>query len=294
MWVASNWKEFKVLDAGEGEKLEQWGEFILRRPDPQAIWNKKSDLWDKADAFYHRSKSGGGFWEYKNKVSDFWEISYENLKFIIKPTNFKHTGLFPEQAVNWEWIIEKIKNYKLKIKSESQNFKVLNLFAYTGGATVAALSAGAEVVHVDASKGMIEIAKENVEISDLLDKKVRFFQDDVVKFVQREIRRGNKYNGIIMDPPSFGRGTSGEVWEIEKSLNELVELCKQLLHPEASFFLVNSYANDISRYSIENILKTHLLEEFEGKVTSDELGLPIESRKDLFLPCGVSIRWENN
>ncbi|MEP7103749.1 MAG: class I SAM-dependent methyltransferase [Candidatus Dojkabacteria bacterium] len=287
MWVADKWQDFKVLDAGEGEKLEQWGKYILRRPDPQAIWNKKSNLWDKADAFYHRNKSGGGFWENINKIPDFWEISYDNLKFNIKPTSFKHTGLFPEQAVNWEWIIE-------RITREPQSLKILNLFAYTGGATVAALSAGAEVVHIDASRGMIELAKANVESSNLLDKKVRFIQDDVIKFVQREIRRGNKYHGIIMDPPAFGRGKEGEIWEIEKSLNELITLCKELLSDDASFMLINSYANDISRYAMENILKDQILENFSGKVYSNEIGLSIETRPGLFLPCGVSIRWERD
>ncbi|MEO6728583.1 MAG: class I SAM-dependent methyltransferase [Candidatus Dojkabacteria bacterium] len=284
MLIANNWDDFEVLDAGNGEKLERWGEFILRRPDPQAIWNKSNlVLWDKADAIYHRSKSGGGEWEFIKRVPEQWSVKYRNLDFVIKPTSFKHTGLFPEQAVNWDWIDKKIKDSKISFP------KVLNLFGYTGGATVAALAAGAEVVHVDASKGMIEIAKQNVSKSGLDGKPVRFFVDDVVKLVQREIRRGNKYHGIIMDPPSFGRGTSGEVWEIEKSLNELVGLCNEILEEKPLFILVNSYASEISRYAIENILKDKLP---KGKISSDELGLPIKNREDMNLPCGSTIRCE--
>jgi len=283
MLIANNWDDFEVLDAGGEEKLERWGEFILRRPDPQAIWDKTNlDLWNKPDAFYHRSKSGGGEWEFLTRLPQQWEVKYKNLNFVVKPTSFKHTGLFPEQAVNWDWITEKIKN-------DSQNIKVLNLFGYTGGATVAALAAGASVSHVDASKGMIEIAKQNVQISGLEGKPVRFFVDDVIKFVQREIRRGNKYHGIIMDPPSFGRGSSGEVWEIEKSLNELISLCTELLEEKPIFVLVNSYANEISRYAIENIIRSKIP---TGTVSSEEIGLPIKERKDFYLPCGTTIRCE--
>lgn len=282
MLIANNWDDFEVLDAGGEEKLERWGEFILRRPDPQAIWDKTNlDLWNKADAIYHRSKSGGGEWEFIKRLPQQWEVKYKDLSFLVKPTSFKHTGLFPEQAANWDWVQEKLKSV--------ENAKVLNLFAYTGGATVAALAAGASVSHVDASRGMIEIAKQNVELSGLNGKPVRFFVDDVVKFVQREIRRGNKYHGIIMDPPSFGRGSSGEVWEIEKSLNELITLCKELLEVNPSFILINSYANEISRYAIENIVKTIVP---NAKVSSEELGLPITKREDFNLPCGSTIRCE--
>lgn len=286
MWLSKSWKEFEVIDAGGGEKLERWGEFTLRRPDPQAIWDKNPSLmdqWNSADAVYHRSKSGGGSWEFRKRLPESWQINFGELKFVIKPTSFKHTGLFPEQAINWEWIVEKIQN--------KQNIKVLNLFAYTGGATVASLAGGAEALHLDASKGMTEIAKRNVLLSGLEDRKVRFIVDDAVKFVQREIRRGNKYNAVIMDPPSFGRGSSGEVWEIEKSLNELVNLTLEILEKPV-FYLVNSYANEISRYSIENIIRNTVEKKFKGKVTSDEIGLPITSRSDLVLPCGSSIRWE--
>ncbi|MFS8131013.1 MAG: class I SAM-dependent methyltransferase [Candidatus Dojkabacteria bacterium] len=284
MVIANNWDDFEVLDAGGEEKLERWGEFILRRPDPQAIWDKTNlDLWNKPDAFYHRSKSGGGEWEFLKRLPQQWEVKYKDLSFVVKPTSFKHTGLFPEQAANWDWVQQKIK------ASQIENFKVLNLFAYTGGATVAALAAGASVSHIDASKGMIEIAKQNVSISGLEGKPVRFFVDDVIKFVQREIRRGNKYHGIIMDPPSFGRGSSGEIWEIEKSLNELITLTSGLLEEKPVFVLVNSYANEISRYAIENIIRSKIL---NGKVTSEELGLPIKERKGFYLPCGTTIRCE--
>jgi 23S rRNA (cytosine1962-C5)-methyltransferase len=290
MWLADNWKDYEVIDAGGGEKLEKWGKFILRRPDPQAIWDKDPRFqkqWNDPDAFYHRSKSGGGEWEYRRKLPESWHIKFGELALVIRPTSFKHTGVFPEQAVNWEWTVKKIENEELRMK----NVKVLNLFAYTGGATIAALAAGAEVLHLDASKGINEIAKRNVVLSGFEDRPVRFIVDDAVKFVEREIRRGNKYNAIIMDPPSFGRGKSGEVWEIEKSLNELIGLTSEILD-NPLFMLVNSYANEISRYAIENIVKDQIVRRFGGSITSDEIGLPITSRKNLVLPCGSSIRWE--
>lgn len=280
----AEWSEYELIDSGDGEKLEKWGEYILRRPDPQAIWKKDESLmnqWNSSDAFYHRSNSGGGQWEFKKRLPESWEIGWENLKFVIKPTGFKHTGLFPEQAVNWKWMREVISDSNLK------SFKVLNLFAYTGGATVACLSAGASVVHVDASKGMIGVARDNVNLSKLNNADVRFIQDDVMKFVEREIRRGNKYEGIIMDPPSYGRGSKGEMWEIEKDLPLLVKNCKELLSDSAKFFLINSYANDLSPYSIENILKDEINR--NGDYENYYLGL--QSKKSKILPCGYSVRW---
>lgn len=292
--ISKNWKDFEVIDAGDGEKLERWGKYILRRPDPQAIWNKNSELedsWENPDMFYHRSRTGGGFWEVRrDELRDVknqtWEISYNDLKFKIKPTGFKHTGLFPEQAINWDWIIE-----NLKAVSEA---KVLNLFAYTGGATVASAYAGAEVVHIDAAYGMNAIAKENLELSGLGEANVRILQDDVVKFVEREIRRGNKYDLIIMDPPAYGRGASGDMWEIETGLTTLVERATELLSEKAVGFIVNTYATEISTYSIENIFKTKVAMKMGGKTESNELGLPISTKRgdqELVLPTGMVTRW---
>ena len=290
MKIASNWKDYEILDMANGEKLERWGNVTLVRPDPQIIWKQKSfpNKWKEVNAVYNRSKTGGGSWNYKKQMPKAWQIKYKNLTFNIKPMGFKHTGLFPEQAVNWDWMINKIENEK-KHKKE---IKVLNLFAYTGGATVACLSAGASVCHVDSSKGMVSWAKENVISSKLADRKVRYIIDDVVKFVQREIRRGNKYDAIIMDPPSYGRGAKGEVWQFENNIYDLVELCTQVLSDDPLFFLINSYTTGISSKVLENILNLTISKNYKGKVSSGEIGLPMEESK-LILPCGIYGRWEN-
>ena len=286
MWCADKWKDYTLLDSADGEKLEYWGKYLLRRPDPQAVWSVKSDKsWNSADAWYHRSKSGGGSWEFLNKkLPERWTVGYRNLTFNIKPMGFKHTGLFPEQAVNWDWFSDIIKNSGRKVR-------ILNLFAYTGGATVAALEAGAEVVHVDASKGMVTWAKENVMSSGLSDKPVRYIVDDVKKFVAREHRRGREYDGIIMDPPSYGRGPSGEVWKIENELFPLVEECMKILSPDPLFFLINSYTTGLSAEVLVNVLKLTLGRKFGGRVSADEIGLKMKSN-GLILPCGISGRWE--
>ena len=286
MNIANNWKEYEILDMANGEKLERWGEYTLIRPDPQIIWKEKSfpNKWNKANAVYNRSKTGGGNWNYKTKLPASWQVKYKNLTFNIKPMGFKHTGLFPEQAVNWDWMIDKIKNAKRPIK-------VLNLFAYTGGATVACLSAGASVCHVDSSKGMVAWAKENVVSSELQDRQVRYIVDDVTKFVQREIRRGNTYDAIIMDPPSYGRGASGEVWQFENNISDLVKLCEQVLSDKPLFFLINSYTTGISAQVLSNILKISL-KKYEGSITGGEIGLPMKNSK-LVLPCGIYGRFEN-
>ena len=286
MFLSDKWKEYKLIDSADGEKLEYWGNYLLRRPDPQAVWSKKSEksLWTKTDATYHRSKSGGGKWEFFNKsLPESWQLHYRDLTFNIKPMGFKHTGLFPEQAVNWDWFSELIRNANRPIN-------VLNLFAYTGGATVAALNAGASVCHVDASKGMVTWAKENVTSSGLADRSVRYIVDDVVKFVQREFRRGKKYDAIIMDPPSYGRGPSGEVWKIEDELYPLIEDCMKILSDKPLFFLINSYTTGLSAQILTNVLTLTLKEKFGGTVVSDEIGLPIQS-SGLVLPCGISGRW---
>lgn len=285
MNIANDWKDYKILDMADGQKLEKWGNIILSRPDPQIIWKEKSfpNKWKEAYATYHRSKTGGGSWEYHKKLPEQWQIKYKELTFNIKPMNFKHTGLFPEQAVNWDWMMYKIKNSRRPIK-------VLNLFAYTGGATVACLAAGASVCHVDSSKGMVAWAKENVISSNLQDKPVRYIVDDVIKFVQREIRRGNTYDAIIMDPPSYGRGTSGEVWQFEENIADLVELCTKILSNKPLFFLINSYTTGISPEVLSNILKINL-NKYNGKITSGEIGLPMKS-SNLLLPCGIFGRWE--
>lgn len=285
MIVANNWKDYEILDMANGEKLERWGQITLIRPDPQIIWKEKTfpNKWNKANARYNRSKTGGGSWDYKTKLPESWQIKYKNLTFNIKPMGFKHTGLFPEQAVNWDWMIDKIKSSKREIK-------VLNLFAYTGGATVACLSAGASVCHVDSSKGMVAWAKENVNSSGLKEAKVRYIVDDVIKFVQREIRRGNKYDAIVMDPPSYGRGTSGEVWQFENNISDLVALCTEVLSDNPLFFLINSYTTGISAEVLANILKINL-KEHKGKISSGEIGLPMKD-SELVLPCGIYARWE--
>ena len=285
MNIANNWKEYEILDMANGEKLERWGEYKLIRPDPQIIWKEKSfpEKWNKVNARYNRSKTGGGNWDFKTKLPAAWKVKYKNLTFNIKPMGFKHTGLFPEQAVNWDWMIDKIENAKKPIK-------VLNLFAYTGGATVACLSAGASVCHVDSSKGMVSWAKENVVSSGLEKAQVRYIVDDVIKFVQREIRRGNKYDAIIMDPPSYGRGTSGEVWQFENNISDLVKLCTQVLSDTPLFFLINSYTTGISAEVLSNILKINL-KQYQGKITAGEIGLPMKN-SNLILPCGIYGKWE--
>ena len=295
MWSADKWEQYRLIDSADGEKLEYWGDYKLVRPDPQVIWNTKRDkswslksdkkLWNKADAWYHRSKSGGGKWEYLNKkLPERWTVNYRNLTFNIKPMGFKHTGLFPEQAVNWDWFSE-------LIKKADRPIRVLNLFAYTGGATVAALEAGAEVVHVDASKGMVTWAKENVVSSGLGDRPVRYIVDDVVKFVQRENRRGRQYDAIIMDPPSYGRGPKGEIWKIEESVYPLVQLCAKLLTDKPLFFLINSYTTGLQPAVLTYMIST-ALKKFDGKVTASEIGLPVSSN-GLVLPCGASGRFES-
>ncbi len=285
MDIASNWKDYEILDMANGEKLERWGNVYLIRPDPQIIWKNKSfpEKWNLANARYNRSNTGGGSWKYNKKMPDNWQIKYKDLTFNIKPMGFKHTGLFPEQAVNWDWMISKIKNAK-------RDIKVLNLFAYTGGATVACSYAGASVCHVDSSKGMTTWAKENIASSGLADRPVRFIVDDVVKFVNREIRRGNKYDGVIMDPPSYGRGTNGEVWKFEENISDLVELCAKVLSDNPLFFLINSYTTGISSTVLENILKLNIKK--KGKFSHGEVGLPMTNSK-LILPCGIYGRWES-
>ena len=287
MLVANNWNDYKILDMANGQKLERWGNVILSRPDPQIIWKDKSfpDKWKLVNATYNRSKSGGGSWEYNKQIPKNWQIKYKNLTFNIKPMGFKHTGIFPEQAVNWDWMMEKIAKSKREIK-------VLNLFAYTGGATVACLSMGASVCHVDSSKGMVSWAKENVVSSGLEDKKIRYIVDDVNKFVSREIRRNNKYDAIIMDPPSYGRGANGEVWQFENNIYDLVQLCTKVLSDNPLFFLINSYTTGISSTVLENILNLTVPKNHIGKITSGEIGLPMENSK-LILPCGIYARWEN-
>ena len=284
MIVANDWKDYEIIDMANGEKLERWGGITLIRPDPQIIWKEKSfpSKWKSANARYARSKTGGGNWEYKTRIPDKWSIKYKNLVFNIKPMGFKHTGLFPEQAVNWDWMIN-------KIQEEKRDIKVLNLFAYTGGATVACLSAGAYVCHVDSSKGMVQWAKENVISSKLQDRPVRYIIDDVVKFVEREIRRGNTYDAIIMDPPSYGRGAKGEVWQFEENISDLVNLCTKVLSDNPLFFLINSYTTGISPEVLSNILKINV--KYKGKISAGEIGLPMQN-SNLVLPCGIYGRWE--
>ncbi|MCX6734580.1 MAG: class I SAM-dependent methyltransferase [Candidatus Peregrinibacteria bacterium] len=287
MLLAKDWKDFELLDISAGDKLERWGNFVLQRPDPQVIWPEKGNakLWEKADAIYHRSESGGGKWEFKKQLPERWTVSYKNLKFYVKTMGFKHTGLFPEQAVNWDFMMDKIKAAKRPIN-------VLNLFAYTGAASVACASAGASVCHVDAAKEIVKRAKENLELSGLADKPVRFITDDVIKFVKREIRRGRKYDGIVMDPPSFGRGPNGELWKLENQLYGLIELCAQVLSDKPIFFLINSYTTGFAPGILENLIKLKVSSKYGGKVTSDALGIPVTS-SNLVLPCGIVARWES-
>ena len=284
MEIAKEWRDYEIIDMASGEKLERWKDKILVRPDPQIIWNSKSfpEKWKKIDARYCRSNQGGGHWEYKKKLPESWQVKYKNLTFNIKPMGFKHTGLFPEQAVNWDWMIDKIKSAKGKGQKE---INVLNLFAYTGGATVACSYAGAKVVHVDSSKGMVSWAKENLNSSGLGDNPVRFIVDDVTKFVQREIRRGNKYDAIIMDPPSYGRGKNGEVWQFESGIGDLVELCTKILKEKPLFFLINSYTTGISSKVLENVLRLNIKND-NCVFSSGEIGLPM-TNSNIVLPCGI-------
>lgn len=283
MLVADKWKDYKLIDVSCGERLESWGGYILIRPDPQAIWNspKKDPRWKTPNAYYHRSKSGGGRWEIFD-LPERWRVSYNDLKFNIKPMNFKHTGIFPEQAVNWDFMSNLIR------KSE-RDIKVLNLFAYTGGATMACANAGASVCHVDASKGMVQWAKENAELCGLRDKPVRYIVDDCIKFVEREIRRGNKYDGIVMDPPSYGRGPGGEVWQLEDMLYEFVLKCTKLLSDKPLFFILNSYSTGLSASVMEYLLKKTI--RCKGVFESSEIGLKTESGLDF--PSGSVARWFN-
>lgn len=286
MWKADQWQDYEVIDASGGEKLERWGEYFLVRPDPQIVWNtpKTDKRWDKPNAHYFRAQSGGGQWEFYN-LPEVWQISYGALRFNLKPFAFKHTGLFPEQAVNWDWFSHKIKN-------AGNPVNVLNLFAYTGGATAAAAAAGASVTHVDAAKGMVNWAKENLKSSGLENTPVRYIVDDCMKFAEREIRRGKKYDAVIMDPPSYGRGPSGEIWKIEDKIFELVELCCQLLSEQPLFFLINSYTTGLAPSVLEYMLNITVKKRFGGRVSCDELGLPV-SQSECSLPCGASGRWEN-
>ncbi|WP_022754384.1 class I SAM-dependent methyltransferase [Butyrivibrio fibrisolvens] len=284
MWLAENWKDYEVLDTSNGEKLERWGKYQLVRPDPQVIWNtdKKLPGWRKPNGHYHRSNKGGGEWEF-HSLPEEWTISYNSLTFHLKPFSFKHTGLFPEQAANWDW-------FSKLIRESGREIKVLNLFAYTGGATVSAACAGASVTHVDASKGMVTWAKENAVSSGLADASIRWLVDDCVKFVQREIRRGNKYDAIIMDPPSYGRGPKGEIWKIEESIYPFIELCSQILSDNPLFFLINSYTTGLQPAVLSYMLHTVLDPIHKGKIEADEVGLPVSSN-GLVLPCGASGRW---
>ena len=277
--ISEDWKDYQCLASGDGEKIEKWGNIILRRPDPQIIWKRSnSNIWNTYDGIYHRSNKGGGSWDFKKELPDEWKIQYKHLTFKVSPTNFKHTGIFPEQAVNWDYVMDKIMN------SGKNDFRVLNLFAYTGCATMAASSAGAsEVVHVDASRGMVEWAKENMNLCHLEDRHIRFIVDDVMKFLEREKRRGRTYHGIIMDPPSYGRGPKGEVWRLEDNLQELLFKVREILDDDYSFLLINSYTTGISPTSLENILKLT----FHGNIVeTGEIGLPV-LENNLVLPCGI-------
>lgn len=285
--VAKNWKDYECIDAGDGEKLERWKDVILRRPDPQVLWPKDEDdkLWKQPHAHYHRSSKGGGSWEFKTSMKDSWTIQYKHLIFKVSPTGFKHTGLFPEQAANWDFMMEKIKQSPTPIR-------VLNLFAYTGGATMACSSAGAEeVVHVDASKGMVQWAKENMQLSHLEHHKIRFIVDDVLKFVAREKRRGRTYHAIIMDPPSYGRGPNGEIWKIEEQLYPLISACLEILDEDPLFFLVNSYTTGFPPTVLKNLISATVLKKHpKGYVEAGEIGLPI-TKTNTILPCGIYGRW---
>ena len=285
MWVSDNWKDYELIDASAGERLERWGSHILVRPDPQAIWKteRTNPLWRRPEGRYSRSHTGGGSWD-KSKLPSAWEISYGALRFHVKPMNFKHTGLFPEQAANWDWMGE-------KIRSAGREISVLNLFAYTGGATVACLAAGGSVCHVDAAKGMVAWAKENAALSGVADRPVRWIVDDCAKFVEREIRRGRRYDAIIMDPPSYGRGPNGEVWKLEDSLWDFVSLCSGVLSEDPLFVLINSYTTGLAPSVLTYITDSIFTARRGGSSRAEELGLPV-TQSGLALPCGASCRWE--
>lgn len=285
MRATRDWKDYEMIDTSGGEKLERWGDAVLIRPDPQVIWDgvRKSPLWNKADARYLRSNKGGGEWEYLRRLPQSWTISYKELSFHIRPTGFKHTGLFPEQAVNWDYFMK-------LIRAAGRPVKVLNLFAYTGGATLACAAAGAEVCHVDASKGMVQWARDNAGLSGLADKPVRWIVDDCEKFVQREIRRGNRYDAVIMDPPSYGRGPSGEIWKLEEKIHPLVELCTGVLSDTPLFFALNSYTTGLSPSVMEYLLGITVAQKFGGQVSADEIGLPV-TESGYILPCGSTALW---
>lgn len=284
MWIADQWSDYEVIDSSDGEKLERWGDYILLRPDPQVIWStpKRDRRWKQLNAHYHRSSKGGGEWEFFD-LPEQWSIHYHSLTFQLKPFRFKHTGLFPEQAVNWDWFSE-------KIRSAARPVRVLNLFAYTGGATIAAAAAGASVTHVDASKGMVSWAKENAATSGLGGAPIRWIVDDCVKFVEREIRRGSRYDAVIMDPPSYGRGPKGEIWKIESCIHPLVKLCAKVLTDNPLFFLINSYTTGLQPAVLAYLISTEL-RRFDGAVSADEIGLPVSSN-GLVLPCGAAGRFE--
>lgn len=286
MRFSKDWKDYELLDCSCGERLERWGRVTLIRPDPQVIWQteKKHPMWHKADAVYHRSNTGGGHWEVRGKVPDRWEIGYKDLVFNVKTMGFKHTGVFPEQAVNWDYV-------RTLIEKANRPVRVLNLFSYTGAATVSALKAGAQVVHVDASKGMVQWAKENAQSSGVIDRPVRWIVDDCVKFVQREIRRGNHYDIVIMDPPSYGRGPGGEVWKLENEIYSFVELCRGVLSENPIAVLLNSYTTGLSPAVMQYILSSVLSPTFGGHTESDEIGLPVTS-SGLVLPCGATAIWK--
>lgn len=289
MWIADNWKDYEVIDTSNGEKLERWGDYILIRPDPQVIWDtpRSAAGWKRKNGHYHRSAKGGGEWEFFD-LPDEWSISYNTLTFRLKPFSFKHTGLFPEQAVNWDWCADKIRSARKN--RPDREFKVLNLFAYTGGATVSAADAGAFVTHVDASKGMVGWAKENAAASNIPADRVRWLVDDCLKFVERELRRGNTYDGIIMDPPSYGRGPKGELWKMEVNIFPFIRLAAGLLKKDATFFLINSYTTGLQPAVLSYMLHTALCPSLGGRVEAEEIGLPVSSN-GLVLPCGASGRW---
>lgn len=284
MWSSQNWKDYELLDASDGERLERWGKYILIRPDPQIIWRGVAahPAWKRADGIYRRSSTGGGAWV-KNQLPESWNVCYGDLRFVLRPMGFKHTGLFPEQAANWDWFSELIRNANRPIR-------VLNLFAYTGGATVAAAKAGASVVHVDAAKGIVAQAKENAALSGLADAPIRYIVDDCRKFVEREIRRGNTYDGLIMDPPSYGRGPGGEVWKLEDNIDDLISLTAKLLSPDPLFFLVNSYTTGLSPMTMNYLLDLNVRKKHGGEIECGELGLRV-TQTGGYLPCGASSRW---
>ncbi len=283
MKIVKDFDDYEIIDMSLGEKLERWNEVVLRRPEPQIIWSSKtSDMWNNTHADYNKSSDGGGYWNINKKFDKNWIVNYKDLKFNIKLMNFKHTGLFPEQAYNWDYIESKLRGTK--------NKKVLNLFAYTGASSVVCLKENAEVVHVDSSKGMVSWAKENIKLNNLEDKKIKYIVEDVIKFVKREIRRGNKYDAVIMDPPSFGKGSSGEIWKFEKNFYKLLELITDLLYEDSMFVLISTYTTGLSTTIVENCVKETINKKYNGTITSDEIG--IKSTNGLILPCGNYIRWE--